>query len=193
MIKPSTKLKRGVEQLYNGAKVYVEIDKGNTVLVCDNELRRLEDVYTEVRKSELKPATKMRGTIESKPKKLTKAEKQVKAELNVYFASQSLIFPLHCEECGLYLNACNVFERRCMTAHILEKNDKAFPEVATHPQNKIFLGTKNCSCHTRYDGRGAEFRSQMKCYPLIIERYNTFKDKLSPKKLAKANEYLNIK
>jgi len=191
MNRTSGKLKRGTEVIYQGSTWYVEIEKqfGN-VLIYDKP-ERLEGGI-EVKKSELNPVKPVYAGLSSKAKSLTPDEKKTKAELNIYFASQALVFPSRCEECGELLDAYNAWERRCMTAHILEKNKDSFPEVGSHLQNKIFLGVKNCSCHTRYDQKGPEFRSQMKCYPVIVERFDTFRGLIPKEKLQKALDYLNI-
>lgn len=189
----SSKLKMGTEVLYNGKTYFVEREKSfQNILICDSPERLPSDEYIEVKKSELIRVKPVHAGINSKVKTLTPEEKKVKADLNVYFASQSLVFPSKCEECGVTLDAYNSWERRCMTAHILEKNKDAFPEVGSHPANKIFLGVKNCSCHVRYDQRGAKFRSEMKCYTVIIERFNQFKHLVPEEKLQKAYDYLNI-
>jgi hypothetical protein len=189
----SGRLKSGTEMIFNGNQVFVEHDdcKGN-VNVCDSKERGLEDTYFVILKSDLTPILRVRSSIVVKAKVLTKEQVAFKADLNVFFANQALVFPELCENCGTPLDAFTMWDRRCMTGHILEKNDNAFPEVATHPQNKIFIGTRNCTCHNSWDKKGAAYRASMPVYQLALTRFKEFAPQLSEKKLIKAYTYLNI-
>jgi hypothetical protein len=127
----------------------------------------------------------------AKPKgeTITQAEKEFKKELNVFFASQTLVMPFLCDNCKQPLHAFTAFEKRCCIAHILEK--KKFTTVAVHPQNKLFLCAKG-GCHHKYDNSTAKERSEMNIYPLAVERYNNFKELLTEAEIVKAEKYLNI-
>lgn len=174
---------------YIGQTVYVFHDKENGKVVLSFSPEWTDCFIGE--RDNIKLARKGGSSIICKPKALTASKKAFKAELNVFFASQALVFPELCENCGEPLNAISAWDRRCMTAHILEKNDNAFPEVACHPQNKLFLGTK-CGCHSAYDGKGRAHRKGMNCYDLAIQRFLAFKNELSEPQLIKAAKYLAI-
>jgi hypothetical protein len=134
------------------------------------------------------------GKAKPKGETITQAEKEFKKELNVFFASQTLVMPYLCDNCNQLLKAFNTFERRACIAHIIPKSGKqavGFPTVATHPQNKLFLCAKG-GCHNSWDNKGAEDRAGMNCYQLAIERFNQFKHLLTESELQKAYKYLNI-
>lgn len=192
------KPKRGTQFYWpEGRKdVWLERVKSNTVyFVCDDANRGLGNNYFDVDVSELLQHKKAAKGIVSKPKSLTQAEKEFKAELNVFFASQTLVMPFICDNCKQPLYAFSNFEKRACIAHILPKSAKqsvGFPTVATHPKNKLFLCAKG-GCHDRYDKKGAEDRAAMNCYPLALERFEQFKSLLTEQELQKAYKYLNIK
>lgn len=121
-------------------------------------------------------------------------KKESKAALNVFFASQTLLFPTHCENCGIELKIYSSWERRKSTAHILPKSETSgFPEVATHPQNRIFLCCDHGGhCHGNWDNKDAEARKNMKVYNLAIERYELFKSNVKPERQRKARIYLGL-
>lgn len=165
------------------------------IIVCDSPNFKVTDNYYPVSPETLTQPLKQRTAIQSKPKTLTKVEKQFKAELNVFFASQTLIMPFICDECQQPLYAFTDQEKRCCIAHIVPKSNKqtvGFPTVAIHPQNRLFLCAK-AGCHHKYDNATAVERSKMHCYPLAIERFNNFKDLIPEDKIEKAYTYLNIK
>lgn len=110
-------------------------------------------------------------------------------QLNVFFASQTLQMPLNCENCNEPLNAFSLWQKRCVTAHILPKS--LFESVALHPQNRTFIGV-NCGCHNSWDNKGSADRKAMKVYPTAIERFNAFKTLLNQSELQKAKKYLGI-
>lgn len=129
----------------------------------------------------------------NKGKKHNVAKVETKKELNVFFASQILEIPSNCEECGndlRYLRANKNFARS-LVAHILPKRPVGgFPTVATHPLNRMFYCP---DCHTDFDNKGIDFAKQLKSLPLMISRFNQFKDLLSPQDLARVPKYLIIK
>lgn len=142
----------------------------------------------------LKLSPKPRKPIGNKLKQLTTDEKRVKADLNVFYCEALNELPDNCQECNEPLGCLSAWDARCCTAHILEKNEKAFPSIACHPANKMFLGKKNCCCHDRYDKNGAEFRSSMKIYPtIILPAFEILKLELSEHDIIRAKKYLNIK
>lgn len=191
----NTQIKRGVEMLLNGQSVWANHDPGgDNVFVC---LQKTQDVnkgdeFLWVVREDLKPVRKIRTGISAKPKALTEAKKSFKQELNVFFASQLLQCHDACEECGASFLSYTMEQARGLIAHILPKNEKhGFPDVAIHPQNRMFLGTK-CGHHARWDNLGAKERTEMKVYPLAIERFNQFKSLLTEADLIRACKYLNI-
>lgn len=125
--------------------------------------------------------------------KKSKAIKEDKKEINVFFASQALIFPMFCENCGERLDSSSMFARRAQTCHILPKRKNMFKSVATHPQNKMFMCCfHGCHGHGTWDNTDAERRKRMKVYELAIERYRQFEDVLTEAERIKAEKYLGL-
>lgn len=113
-----------------------------------------------------------------KAKGQTAKANETKKNLNIFFASQLLQTPDNCENCGASLQYLkNSKLRKSIIAHILPKREKyGFPEVATHPQNRVFL----CSiCHGDFDNKGEDFAPTMNCFNLICERFLLFSDQLN--------------
>lgn len=134
---------------------------------------------------------KVRKPIRSNTK-LNASNKEQKQSLNVFFASQALVIPKHCENCLKPLILTNSFERRSVIAHILPKSEKSgFPSISTHPQNRMFLG-KWCGCHGNWDNKDADARKQMNCYKIALERFREFEELLTGKELIKAYKYLGL-
>lgn len=189
----SAKLKRGQQFIYNGQTVYIELEKSfGNVLVCDNEERRLEDTYFEVKRSELEPMNKARTSIQAKPKVLTKSEKVSKDGLNEFFDRIALKIPFNCQECRRPLYAMNKFARRSVSCHILPKSQ--FPSIATNEDNILFMGADLlgiCRCHDTFDSN-IESRIRMKIYPIALKQFTKFRHLLTDKELIKACKYLNI-
>ena len=122
----------------------------------------------------------------AKPK--AKAKKQKKSELNIFFASQILKIPATCENCANDIRYWRQINPRMLVAHILPKRENGgFPNVATHPLNRVFLCP---DCHTNFDNKGESFAMQMKALPIIIERFNGFKNLLSLSDLQRIPNYL---
>ena len=123
-------------------------------------------------------------------KKHNVAKREKKQELNVFFASQILDIPVCCEECTRdirFYRASKNFARS-LVAHILPKREKGgFPLVATHPLNRMFYCP---DCHNDFDNKGIEHAMKMKSLPLMISRFNQFKDVLSPQDLERVPVYL---
>lgn len=154
---------------------------------CDNgkEIYTLggfcKDHYWENNAKKKKEKAKAKGTDADKKKKLK--------ELNVFFASQLIQVPDECENCGeslAYLKRSSM--KKAIIAHILPKREKyGFPEVATHPQNRLFL----CGdCHTNFDNKGEDFAVNMKAFPLILERFKEFKHLISEANKQRLPSYL---
>ena len=99
-------------------------------------------------------------------------------DLNVFFASQLLEVPEGCENCGDSLEYLkNSKMRKAIIAHILPKRPVGgFPNVSTHPKNKLFLCL---DCHTDFDNKGADFATKMNCFDLMCERFMEFENLLS--------------
>jgi hypothetical protein len=194
----SDKPKRGTVFYWTEGKkdVWIERVKSDTVyFVCDSPNRPVDGNYFDVDVSELLQHKKAGKGLVSKPKPLTIDEKKRKADLNVFFASQTLVMPFLCDNCRQPLYAFSSLEKRAVIAHILPKSNKqsvGFPTVATHPQNKMFLCAKG-GCHHRWDNKWAEDRQNMACYALALERFEQFKNLLTPEEIIKATKYLNLK
>lgn len=93
-----------------------------------------------------------RAKINSK-KPAAKAKRAAKDELTPWFNMQLTMAPAHCENvaCREPLTESMAINPRTIVAHILPKS--RFPEVATHPLNRVFLCQ---SCHYKYDNGKAE-------------------------------------
>lgn len=171
------------------------IIKDNLYLVCYDQNFSLGAEYAEVNPSNLLPVAKSRKPIGNKNKSLTPEEKRFKANLNVFYIEALNELPDECQECGEPLDCQTPWQARCATAHILPKSLKqGFPTIACHPANKMFLGKKNCSCHTKYDDRDGAFRSTMKVYPaIVLPAFEILKLELSERDIIRAKKYLNIK
>lgn len=111
-----------------------------------------------------------------KPKNKEKAVLDLMGKKNrdIFFASQLLIAPNHCENCGCSLSFSKSINPRSIIAHIVPKRDKdkgGIPSVALHPLNRWF----GCiDCHTNYDSKGADFVKTMKVFPIVKERFAQF-------------------
>ena len=79
--------------------------------------------------------------------------------------------PGHCENCGVTLSTATDWLRRSAVAHIIPK--RTFDSVARHPKNRWFACTQ---CHTDYDNKGWGHAQEMKVWPLVLERFELFKD-----------------
>lgn len=113
-------------------------------------------------------------------------------ELEVYFASQAMVMPERCENCGERLDLSDSFSRKAQTCHILPKS--IFTTVKSHPQNKMFMCCfHGCHGHGVWDDNDSVKRKSMKVYKIAIERFNEFESELSEKDKIKAHKYLGIK
>lgn len=130
-----------------------------------------------------------RAPIKSRPTK-----KENAADLNVFFANASLVFPERCENCGKRLDSSNAMARRSQTCHILPKTKSGgFPTVATHPANKVFMCCfAGCYGHGDWDNQDAEKRKTMPVYKLAVERFRKFENELTEPEKIKAYRYLGI-
>ena len=121
-------------------------------------------------------------------KKHNVSKKEFKADLNVFFASQTLQVPYKCEECGGDISYWKIKNPRMLIAHILPKRKNGgFPSVATHPRNRMFYCP---DCHTYFDTKGASFAEQLKSLPVMRARFNEFKNELSEQDLQRVPNYL---
>lgn len=129
---------------------------------------------------------KHRNEVNAK-KSHNKAKTQAKQVLGTFFASQTLVMPKCCEECGNVLPVTPSWMRRACIAHILPKRpDYGFPSVAIHPMNKIFLCP---DCHTNMDNLGDRFILKMKTLPVMIERVAILIPLLPPEELNRLPDY----
>lgn len=190
-----SKPKRGAAYMASGYPVWLyRIIKENLYLVCYDQNFSLGADYVEINPSNLLPVRKLRKPIGNNKKSPTPEEKRFRADLNVFYAEALNVIPDKCQECGEDLGCLSAWDARCCTAHILPKSKKqGFPSIACHPANRMFLGKKNCSCHTRYDDRDGKFRSTMKIYPAVLAAFEILKEYLTDKEIVKAKKYLNIK
>lgn len=132
---------------------------------------------------------------QSAPSKAAGKPKPASKELNIFFADQAAQVPERCENCHGLLKAFTPSAKRFVTAHILPKNERAFPSVATHPQNKMFLGCSlfsDCNCHGDWDYSDAETRKQMPVYKIALQRVECFIEQLNPRDQVKAEKYLGL-
>lgn len=189
-----SKPKRGAAYIASGHPVWLyRIIKDNLYLVCYDQKFSLGAHYAEVNPSNLLPVRKVRKPIGNNKKSLTPEERKFKDDLNDFYEEALNELPDNCQECGEPLGCLSAWDARCCTAHLLPKSEESgFPSIACHPANRIFLGKKNCSCHTRYDNRDGSFRSTMKIYQAVLAAFEILKDHLTEKEIIKAKKYLNI-
>lgn len=190
MIKQTTKIKRGTSFVLNNKNVWCYLDKGTTVLVCDEFNFNLQANFWDVERDELKPAKEFRQGISAKPKQLTPKEKTKKESLNDFF--DKLQIPFNCEECNRPLYAHTKFFKRCISCHILPKG--LFPSIATNEHNILFMGASLlgiCEHHEKWDA-SIDSRIKMKVYQIAIQRYKLLQPFLSPKEINMADKYLGL-
>lgn len=124
------------------------------------------------------------------------AKRSKKKDLGAFYAAQTLQAPSKCENCKADLAATIRFHPRAHICHIIPKSKDAggCPSVATHPMNKWF-GCKNC--HDPYDKAVMEgdvyILEQMPVYPLILERFQKFKDDIAPNERRRIPAFLFVK
>jgi 5-methylcytosine-specific restriction endonuclease McrA len=127
-------------------------------------------------------------TGEKATKKVVK--KAAKDDLTGWFAHQLTMCTPDCENCKTKFTSVHIINPRTIIAHILPKrSDFGFPEVATHPFNRMFLCP---DCHSKYDNGNAADREKMPVYATALARYAIFKDLLPINRLSKAEKYLGI-
>lgn len=100
--------------------------------------------------------------------------------LGNWFNEQINQMPRCCENCDTYLSPNAPWSSRAYIAHIVPKRN--FISVMVHPLNRLFLCI---DCHTKFDNSLSREIVQMKCWPLAIERFNSFKDKIAKEELSK--------
>jgi len=196
-IAPATKLKRGTEHFLNGKPVYIERDKGDgTVFITNSKERLPGDNYWWVNKADLSIAHQYNSTISTKEKKATTAELSEKKQLDAFYNEMALKIPFNCQNCRRALYALNKGARRAVTCHILPKKEAQFPELATDPDNILFMGVyqfgSSCNDHTYWDAN-VESRMKMPIYEYALKRYQEkLRHKLSPAKQQLADEYMGL-
>lgn len=189
-----------------GEKVFLNrIVDDKIYFVCNHEsqgsVNGIDIEFYRVKISDLTPVKKVRQPIKQSsdrsPSQLAKAIeiKDMKDNLNLWFADQIPQIPEFCENCGKKLMAFTSNQKRFVTAHILPKTPNGgFPSVATHPQNRMFLGVSLfslCNCHDLWD-QDRDTRSAMPCHKIAVQRFSLFKELLTTKELIKALDYLKI-
>lgn len=184
----NTKYKRGQKFtiIETGEEITLNRIKENGEYFCDFD----NGSYQSFHPDELKPVTKGKKPISSKPKKLTKSEKSDKDDLNLFF--DTLAIPAHCQECGDMLMAFNKFAKRSVCCHILPKSK--FESIATNPLNILFMGADflgGCSDHDFWD-KSVGNRKKMNVYQLAIERFELLKPSMTSSEIIEAYKYLGI-
>jgi hypothetical protein len=186
--------KRGTCFLYptTGKNVWLYIVKSDTsYLVCDSFEFSLEANFWEVHPDDLEEYRKPRNPI-SKNKKASPEEKVFRDDLSDFFNRQIQRMPARCENCNQPLFGYAEEKKKFVVAHILPKSPNyGFPDVAAIDDNCMFLGTY-CGCHPAWDNRDSAARTTMDCYPIAIQRFNTFVNLLSDRDKIRAAKYLGI-
>lgn len=111
------------------------------------------------------------STVMHEPKPMTK--EQTRKANTAHIDKMWLQNPGHCENCGATLSTATDWLRRSAVAHIIPK--RTFDSVARHPKNRWFACTQ---CHTDYDNKGWGFAQEMKVWPLVLERFELFKNEI---------------
>lgn len=193
----ATRLKRGSQHYLNGKPIYIERDAENgLVFITDSKERLPGDNYWWVNKSDLAVSLKLGSTISAKPKKATTAELSEKKLLDAFYNEMGAKVPFNCVCCRKPLYALNKGARRAVTCHILPKKDAQFPELATDPDNILFMGVyqfgSSCDHHTQWDAN-VESRMKLPIYDYALKRYlEKLRHKLSPAKQQLADEYMGL-
>lgn len=116
-------------------------------------------------------------------------EKSSNPELKQWFLNQIMGAPRNCEECGTPLKRWINFMPFAIIAHILPKRKSQFPELATHPDNRMYF----CGdCHTDFDN-GMTDPEGMNSIELMRERYRKMEPFIEEKKKHKVPQYLTEK
>jgi hypothetical protein len=110
-----------------------------------------------------------------------------KKSLDKYYEIMAERAPEKCENCGRSLESTVQFHPHGHICHILEKNDNAFPSVATDIIN-CWYGCLDC--HTLYDKGPDDKRLKMKILPTLRKRLKLFYGKLTDREKAKVPDYL---
>jgi len=100
--------------------------------------------------------------------------------LGGWFNEQINQMPRRCENCDEFLNPNAPWSARAYIAHIVPKRN--FISVMVHPLNRLFLCI---DCHTKFDNSLSREIVQMKCWPLVVQRFNCFKSEISPEEISK--------
>lgn len=109
-------------------------------------------------------------------------------ELDIWFLDQIQMIPNHCEECETNLGGWRQVMPKAIIAHILPKRvNHGFPDVATHPDNRMFLCP---DCHTNLDNKGSDFALNMKSLNLMRSRYKQIEPFLSESDVSRVPDYL---
>jgi 5-methylcytosine-specific restriction endonuclease McrA len=131
---------------------------------------------------------KINGTKTKKAK--ADSKKAQKDELTKWFELQLSMCPRNCENCNTGLSQFLFPNPRTLVAHIIPKReDYGFPEVATHPYNRMFLCP---DCHHKWDDGNAQDREKMAVYRIALQRFTIFKHELPHNRLSKALNYLSL-
>lgn len=192
-VTPDLKLKRPTALILKNERVNLfRHEKGSTYCVVE----KADGTSVVAALCDLDLVGKTRTPISNKVKHATPAELSDKKLLDAFFLEMGEILPQLCENCSQPLNAFNRAARRAMTCHILPKKDDLFPELATDPDNILFMGVvifgSSCNCHTSFDS-SVEKRMLMPIYPRALKQYKEkLRPQLSVKKQQLADEYMGI-
>ena len=102
-------------------------------------------------------------------------EAKLQVELNKWYAYVATIIEAN-PRCWETKEPISKKDYRNATAHIFPKS--IFPSVATHPLNFLVLSARNGSHDKTHR---LDTFSKMKVFPLAVERFNKFKDKIKEK------------
>jgi len=180
--------KRGKEYIFEGETWYLNnIRPDGLYCLCNKRSMLPVDTYTTIDpKLIVEPKNHLKRNVSKTVERLNN-----KSDLDKWYESQDV--PERCENCNQKLNAFNKWAKRCVTAHIVPKS--LFPEVATHPSNRAFMGValfSDCSCHNTFDHLDADTRKQMPIYPKIVERVKLFIHLIPENKLNRLKKYLGL-
>lgn len=116
-------------------------------------------------------------------------EKATDPHLKQWFVNQLMKAPKNCEECGTPLRRWINFMPFAIIAHILPKRKNQFPELATHPENRMYF----CGdCHTDFD-HAITNPWTMNSLEIMRERYRQMEPFIEEGKKYKVPKYLTEK
>lgn len=150
--------------------------KGNKPLIAKRCINQPNFHYQKHQKEEY--IKKQSQKKKSKSKSLSDANNG--QTLGNWFNEQINQMPRQCENCEEYLNPYAPWSARAYIAHIVPKRN--FLSVMVHPINRLFLCI---DCHTKFDNSLSKEIVKMKCWPIAVERFNSFKHLIYSEEVSK--------